>query len=86
LIPENIISATFSQEYTALEPIDVKNLTLGYKKVSKQSFRTNFLGLCAFSLILGFVVQSLESEAKIIKKTLKEINDIIMKIIMALMK
>jgi len=86
MVPDNIISATFMLQNTVLVPNDPKNLTLGYRKVIEQSYRINFLGLCVFSLILGFAVLSLESKAKLVREAIKEINDIIMGIIMALMK
>jgi Na+/H+-dicarboxylate symporter len=86
LIPDNIVSATFMSHYTALVPINPKNLTLGYKKVNEKAFKTNMLGLCVFSLILGFAISRLESKAENIKKLLEETNAVVMKIMMTLIK
>ncbi|CAG2175556.1 unnamed protein product, partial [Oppiella nova] len=76
LIPDNIIAATFSTHYTALVPIDSHNLTLGYKKLAKKAFKPNMLGLCVFSLILGFAVKQLDPKADTIRRVLVETNDI----------
>ncbi|CAG2167810.1 unnamed protein product [Oppiella nova] len=76
LIPDNIIAATFSTHYTALVPIDSHNLTLGYKKLAERAFKPNMLGLCVFSLILGFAVKQLDSKADTIRRILVETNDI----------
>jgi hypothetical protein len=86
LIPDNIVSATFMSHYTALVPINPNNLTLGYKKVSEKAFKSNMLGLCVFSLILGFAILHLESKAENIKKLLEETNAVVMKIMMTLIK
>jgi Na+/H+-dicarboxylate symporter len=67
-------------------PINPKNLTLGYKKVNEKAFKTNMLGLCVFSLILGFAISRLESKAENIKKLLEETNAVVMKIMMTLIK
>jgi Na+/H+-dicarboxylate symporter len=72
--------------YTALVPINANNLTLGYKKVNEKAFKTNMLGLCVFSLVLGFAILHLESKAENVKKLLEETNAIIMKILMTLIK
>jgi len=74
------------QHYTALEPINSNNMSLGYKKVIKNSFQTNYLGLCIFSLILGFAILRLGSKVDNIKKLLEETNDIVMEIVKALIK
>ncbi|CAG2103087.1 unnamed protein product [Medioppia subpectinata] len=68
LIPDNIIAATFTTHYTALVALDPHNLTLGYKKVSERAFKPNMLGLCVFSLILGFAVLQLDSKADTIRQ------------------
>ncbi|CAG2166526.1 unnamed protein product [Oppiella nova] len=68
LIPDNIIAATFATHYTALVPIDSHNLTHGYRKLSERAFKPNMLGLCVFSLILGFAVKELDSKADTIRR------------------
>ncbi len=86
MIPNNIISATFMQHYTALVPINSNNISLGYKKISEKSFQTNYLGLCIFSLILGFAILKLDSKAQNIKNLLEETNAIVMEIVKGLIK
>ncbi|CAG2103089.1 unnamed protein product [Medioppia subpectinata] len=86
LIPDNIIAATFTTHYTALVALDPHNLTLGYKKVSERAFKPNMLGLCVFSLILGFAVLHLDSKADTIRQLLHETNAIIMNLMMGLIK
>ena len=72
--------------YTALVPINAQNLSEGYKKVAEKSFKPNMLGLCAFSLVLGFAVLHLEQRADTIKTLLDETNAIIMEILKTLLK
>ncbi|CAG2118410.1 unnamed protein product, partial [Medioppia subpectinata] len=84
LIPDNIIAATFTTHYTALVALDPHNLTLGYKKVSERAFKPNMLGLCVFSLILGFAVLHLDSKADTIRQLLHETNAICMRILLTL--
>ncbi len=74
------------QHYTALVPIEANNISAGYKKVSETLFQTNYLGICVFSLILGFAILRLDSKAENIKKLLEETNVIVMEIVKALMK
>ena len=62
MVSDNVITATFMQEYTVLKPIDSTNLSMGYQKVSEKSFKTNMLGLCVFSLILGFALIELDEQ------------------------
>ncbi|CAG2115178.1 unnamed protein product [Medioppia subpectinata] len=86
LIPDNIIAATFTTHYTALVALDPHNLTLGYKKVSERAFKPNMLGLCVFSLILGFAVKQLDSKANTVCQILHETKDIVMHVMMGLLK
>ncbi|CAG2170541.1 unnamed protein product [Oppiella nova] len=86
LIPDNIIAATFTTHYTALVAIDKHNLTLGYKKQAERAFKPNLLGLCVFSLILGFAVLNLGPKADTIKCILVETNAVAMKILTALIR
>ncbi|CAG2122381.1 unnamed protein product, partial [Medioppia subpectinata] len=86
LIPDNIIAATFTTHYTALVPLDPRNLTMGYKKVAERAFKPNMLGLCIFSLILGFAVKQLDSKADTIRLILQETNALVMHVIMGLIK
>ena len=81
LVPDNIISATFMMEYTALVPNNPQNLSMGYKKERERTFKTNILGLCVFSLILGFVLFDLGDQVKTVKTILEETNIIIMRIL-----
>ena len=72
------------QEYTALQPINSANLSMGYKKVVENSFKPNMLGLCVFALILGFTLASLGDQVDHFKQLLEEINKTVMKIMMSL--
>ena len=85
-MPDNIIGATFMSHYTALVPNSQQNLSLGYKKVAERAFKTNMLGLCAFSLVLGFAILHLGDRAESIKKLLDETNSLIMTLLFALIK
>ena len=86
MIPDNIIAATFMQEYTALKPIDANNLSLGYQKVTEKSFKTNILGLCVFSLILGFALIELDEQVIQFKFLLEQINTTAMKIMISFVR
>lgn len=86
LVPDNLIGATFMTHYTALVPNDPKNLSLGYKKVPEKTFKPNMLGLCAFSLILGFAVLHLGERAEAIKQLLDETNALVMTLLMVFVK
>ena len=72
--------------YTALVPIDAQNMSLGYKKVAEKTFRPNMLGLCAFSLVLGFTILHLGERVHTIKTLLVEIEAIMMQILHSLIK
>lgn len=80
-MPDNIISATFMMEYTALVPKDPQNLTMGHKKERDRFFKTNILGLCVFSIILGFVLFELGDKVETLKKIIEETNLVIMRIL-----
>ncbi|CAG2171128.1 unnamed protein product [Oppiella nova] len=84
LIPDNIIDATFTTHYTALVAVDPDNLSLGYKKVPERAFKTNMLGLCVFSLILGFAVKQLDTKADTIHRLLVETQAVVTNIISSL--
>ena len=86
MVPDNVIAATFMQEYTALKPIDANNLSLGYQKVTEKSFKTNMLGLCVFSLILGFALIELDEQVIPFKLLLEQINTTVMKIMMSFVR
>ena len=86
MVPDNVIAATFMQEYTALKPIDANNLSLGYQKVTEKSFKTNMLGLCVFSLILGFALIELDEQVIQFKLLLEQINTTVMKIMMSFIR
>ena len=86
MVPDNVIAATFMQEYTALKPIDARNLSLGYQKVTEKSFKTNMLGLCVFSLILGFALIELDEQVIQFKLLLEQINTTVMKIMMSFVR
>ena len=72
--------------YTALVPINAQNISLGYKKVAEKTFRPNLVGLCAFSLLLGFVISHLGQRAHTIKTLLAETEAIMMQILNSLIK
>ena len=86
MVPDNVIAATFMQEYTALKPIDANNLSLGYQKVTEKSFETNLLGLCVFSLILGFALIELDEQVIQFKLLLEQINTTVMKIMISFVR
>ena len=86
MVPDNVIAATFMQEYTALKPIDARNLSRGYQKVTEKSFKTNMLGLCVFSLILGFALIELDEQVIEFKLLLEQINTTVMKIMMSFVR
>ncbi|XP_054167654.1 excitatory amino acid transporter 5-like isoform X2 [Oppia nitens] len=86
LIPDNIIGATFMSHYTALVPIQPNNLTKGYRKQAERAFKPNMLGLCIFSLILGFACLHLDSRAQLVRQLLEEGNTIVMAIMMFFIK
>ena len=72
--------------YTALVPIDTGNMSLGFKKVPEKTFKPNMLGLCGFSLILGFAVLHLGEKADLIKKILEETNALVMTLLVIFVK
>lgn len=86
MVPDNVITATFMQQYTALVPINSSDISSGYRKVQEKSFRTNMLGLCVFSLIIGFALLSLQEKAANIKTLFQETNIIVMRIMRSLLK
>ena len=86
MVPDNVIAATFMQEYTVLKPIDSTNLSMGYQKVTEKSFKTNMLGLCVFSLILGFALIELGEQVNNFKLLLEQMNTTVMKIMSSLVK
>ena len=86
MVPDNVIAATFMQEYTALKPIDANNLSLGYQKVTEKSFKTNMLGLCVFSLILGFALIELDEQVIQFKLLLEQMNTTVMKIMISFVR
>ena len=81
IVPDNIISSTFMMEFTVLVPKNPQNISMGYNKEKDRTFKTNVMGLCVFSLILGFVILDLGDKVKITKKILEETNIIIMRIL-----
>ena len=86
MVPDNVIAATFMQEYTALKPIDANNLSLGYQKVTEKSFKINMLGLCVFSLILGFALIELDEQVIQFKLLLEQMNTTVMKIMISFVR
>ena len=96
MVPDNVVAAAFMQEYTTLKPIDSTNLSMGYQKVTDKSFKTNILGLCVFSLILGFALIELgqielgqielDQQVNHFKLLLEQINATVMKIMSSFVK
>ena len=86
LVLDNVIAPTFMQEFTAFKPIHANNLSLGYQKVTEKSFKINMLGLCVFSLILGFALIELDEQVTEFKLLLEQINTTVMKIMMSFVR
>lgn len=66
--------------YTSIIPVQSENGNgqIEYMKKPERAYGANFIGLCVFSLILGFAILALGERAKTIKSVLEEMTDIIM--------
>ena len=80
-MPENLISATFMMEFTVTNTENVQNQSVkGNLERDKEFNKINILGLCIFSLILGFFLLDLKEKVDTFKTLMEEIDLIIMRV------
>ncbi|XP_023241120.1 neutral amino acid transporter A-like [Centruroides sculpturatus] len=87
-IPDNIIKATFSQEYTATTELvsnginsSSTNRSISTSKSLQVKEQTNFIGLLIVSLIMGLAMASLKDEVAQFRSIVEQFKSIIMKIV-----